>query len=341
MKISKKISKQIKNKLNILLLIMVTGIVLYISLKDNFFEVMEGLTQLNIFWIIIALIFVIGYYFFRTLSLHTFVTKFKDVPFTKVFKIVFITQFFDGITPSSSGGQPYQIYAFKKENIHLVDATNIAIQNFIVYQIALVLLGLTAVILNKYLNLFNQLGIIKNLIMLGFAINVIVIIGLFSLAFMRKLNKIIMKLIVKILAKLKIIKDKEKIINNLNESIEQFHEGAKTLLKNKTDFIKTIFFNFMALLLFYSVPAIILFGLGDYGSISVLESIIASAHVMLIGTFIPIPGASGGLEYAFTQFYGVFITGATLTLVMLLWRSLTYFLGVIIGGILLNIRKKR
>ena len=267
--------------------------------------------------------------------------KFKDISFKKIFKIVFITQFFDGITPSSSGGQPYQIYAFKKEKIHLVDATNIAIQNFIVYQIALVLLGLIAVILNKYLNLFNQLGIIKNLIMLGFIINVIVIIGLFSLAFMKKLNKLIIKLIIKLLAKLKIIKNKEKIINNLNESIEQFHEGAKTLLKNKKDFIKTILYNFIALLLLYSIPVIIIFGLGDYQSMNVLESIISSAHVMLIGTFIPIPGATGGLEYAFTQFYGVFITGTTLTLVMLLWRSLTYYLGVIIGGILLNFRKKR
>lgn len=336
-----KISKEIKNKLNILILIIVTLIVLYISLKDNLYEVINGLTKLNIFWIIIAIIFVIGYYFLRALSLHTFVTKFKDISFNKIFKIVFITQFFDGITPSSSGGQPYQIYAFKKEDIHLVDATNIAIQNFIVYQIALVLLGLIAVILNKYLNLFDQLGIIKNLIMLGFIINVVVIIGLFSLAFMKKLNKIIMKLIVKILAKLKIVKDKEKIINKLNESIEEFHEGAKTLLKNKKDFIKTIFYNFTALLLFYSVPVIIIFGLGDYQSMNVLESIIASAHVMLIGTFIPIPGATGGLEYAFTQFYGVFITGSTLTLVMLLWRSLTYYLGVIIGAILLNFRKVR
>ena len=97
-----KISKEIKSKLNILVLILVTIIVLYISLKDNFFEVINGLTKLNIFWIIIALIFIMGYYFLRALSLHTFVTKFKDIPFKKIFKIVFVTQFFDGITPSSS-----------------------------------------------------------------------------------------------------------------------------------------------------------------------------------------------------------------------------------------------
>ena len=337
-----KINQKVKNKINILLLIIVTIIVLYISLKDNFYEVMKGIRQLNIFWIIIALIFALGYYYFRTLSLHNFVKKFnKELKFKEIFKIVFITQFFDGITPSSSGGQPYQIYAFNKEKISIANATNIVIQNFIVYQIALVLLGLIAVISNKYLNLFESVGVIKKLIIVGFIINVIVIIGLFSLAFMKKLNKFIVKIIIKILSKLKIIKNKEEIVNNLNQTVENFHKGAKILLKNKTEFVITIMYNFIALLLFYAIPVVILYGLGNYNSMNIIESIIASAHVMLIGSFIRIPGASGGLEYAFTQFYGVFIENSTLTLVMLLWRTLTYYLGVIIGAVLLNIRKKR
>ena len=158
---------------------------------------------------------------------------------------------------------------------------------------------------------------------------------------MKKLNKLIVTLIVKILDKLKIIKNKDEIINNLNKTVENFHDGAKILLNNKIEFIITIFYNFTALLLFYSIPIVILYGLGDYTSMNIIESIIASAHVMLIGSFIPIPGASGGLEYAFTEFYGVFINGSTLTLVMLMWRSLTYYLGVIVGALLLNIRKKR
>ena len=127
----------------------------------------------------------------------------------------------------------------------------------------------------------------------------------------------------------------------MNNHIETFHKGALILLKNKKNFIKTIIYNLIGLTLIYMVPVLILYGLGNYNTLSQYNSIVASAHVMLIGAFIPIPGATGGLEYAFTQFYGVFITGTQLTLVMLLWRFLTYYLGVIIGGILLNIRKKR
>lgn len=339
----KKIDKKnIKNKIGIILLIIVTILVLYISLKDNFTDVVNGFSKMNPFWIIIGLIFALGYYYFKSLSLYTFTKKFnKDITFTKIFKIIFITQFFDGITPSSSGGQPYQIYALNKENIKVIDATNIAIQNFIVYQIALVFLGLVTVILNSYLNLFENVGVIKKLILLGFIINVIVIIALFSLAFMKKFNKFIVNIIVKILSKLKIIKNKEKIVTNLNDYIDKFHEGAKILLKNKKDFIKTIFYNLMGLIIIYLIPSVLIFGLSDYQSINIIYGVIASAYVMLIGSFIPIPGASGGLEYAFTQFYGVFITGANLTIVMLLWRTFTYYLGVIIGAILLNIRKKR
>lgn len=337
-----KINKEIKNKLNIIILIFATIIVLYISLKDNFYEVIEGFKKLNIFWIIIALIFMFGYYFLRALSLHSFTSKFnEELSFKEILRIVFITQFFDGITPSSTGGQPYQLYVFNKKGIKLTEATTIVIQNFIVYQIALILLGLIAVISNKYLNLFETVGPIKKLILLGFIINVIVMLALFSLAFLKKLNNFILKLAIKLLSKIKIIKNKEEKLNKANEYIEQFHDGTKELLKDKLTFIKTIFFNFVALLLFYSIPAILIFGLGEYKSINIYYSIIASAYVMLIGSFVPIPGATGGLEYAFTQFFGVFIIDPTLTLIMLLWRTTTYYLGVIVGAVLLNIRKKR
>lgn len=334
--------KLIKEKLNIIILILATVLVLYISLKDNFYEVVEGIKKLNPFWIIIALIFMFGYYFLRALSLHSFTSKFNEkITFKEILKTVYVTQFFDGITPSSTGGQPYQIYHFNKKGIKISDVTTIVIQNFIVYQIALILLGFIAVISNRYLNLFETVGPIKKLILLGFIINVIVMVALFSLAFLKKLNNFILKIGIKILSKLKIVKNKEEKIKKAEEYIEQFHDGTKELLKDKITFIKTIFFNFISLLLFYSIPAILVFGLGDYKSINIYYSIIASAYVMLIGSFVPIPGATGGLEYAFTQFFGVFIVNPTLTLIMLLWRTTTYYLGVIVGAVLLNIRKKR
>ena len=61
---------------------------------------------------------------------------------------------------------------------------------------------------------------------------------------------------------------------------------------------------------------------------------------MLIGSFVPIPGGSGGLEYGFVKFFGVFIAGAKLSSIMLVWRILTYYLGMIVGAIFLNVKEE-
>ena len=69
-------------------------------------------------------------------------------------------------------------------------------------------------------------------------------------------------------------------------------------------------------------------------------SIITTAYIMVSGSFIPLPGGTGGLEYSFVSFFGNFITGSKLTALMIIWRFITYYLGMIIGGVMLNIGKK-
>ena len=58
-----------------------------------------------------------------------------------------------------------------------------------------------------------------------------------------------------------------------------------------------------------------------------------SAYVMLIGAFVPIPGGSGGIEFGFVRFFGFFVVGAKLSSIMIAWRCLTYYFGLIIGAI--------
>ena len=100
-----------------------------------------------------------------------------------------------------------------------------------------------------------------------------------------------------------------------------------------------IIYHFLSLVLLYLVPFILLLGMGK--SINILEAILTSAYVMLIGSFVPIPGGTGGLEYGFIKFYGSFIKGPLLNAIMLLWRFITYYFGMILGAIVLNIKEKK
>ena len=81
--------------------------------------------------------------------------------------------------------------------------------------------------------------------------------------------------------------------------------------------------------------------MGDFGSVNIATAIITSAYVMVIGSFIPLPGGTGGLEYSFISFYGYFAIDPKLTALMLVWRFLTYYFGMIVGAIVLNFGRRK
>ena len=330
-----------KTIINILVLFLISGLVLYFCLKDNFNETVDVLLSSNKLFILLGILMIVVYWMIRGVSMYSITKKFKsDYKYKNALRLVVETQFFHAITPFASGGQPYEIYSLKTDNISISDVTNISIQNFIVYQIALVLLGVFAFITNSFLNLYSNVSLLKNLIILGFAINTFVIIALFALTFCKGLHKVVVKFIINVLSKMNVVKNKDEVIDKLEGNLSEFNVGAKKLLQDKKHFINMILINFASLIILYMTPLILLYSIGDYSSFNLVEAVVTSAYVMLIGSFVPIPGGSGGLEYAFIKFYGNFLGSSKLTAIMILWRFLTYYLGLFTGAILLALKKK-
>lgn len=334
--------KNKKSILNILILLLITGFVLYFSLKDDFHNIVHEILTLNPFWFLLAIFLVICYWLFKTIEVHHVICDFKpDYSFKQTLRLTLSTQFFNAITPFASGGQPFQIYMLNKSGVKLTDSTNIIIQNFIVYQIPLVFLGLLAIISNHFGHFFKEASLLKYLVTLGFMINTLVIVGLFIIAFAQKTNKRIMHVIIRLLGKMHIIKNGEQKQNEFDEYINRFHAGAKLLFQNRRQFISSILYNLIALICLYLIPLALLFAMGDYTSMSAFQVLVTSAYVMLIGSFVPIPGGTGGLEYGFIAFFGNFVAGSKLNAVMLLWRAITYYFGLIVGGVAFNIKERQ
>lgn len=327
-------------KLNIVILIIITILVLFFSLKDNFKETINQIVTMNIWFLLLAFLLIILYWIFRSYPMYSFCKKInKDFKYLSSFQLNLRTQFFNAITPFATGGQPYQIYFLKGCGIDYASSTSIVLENFIVYQIALVVLGILALLSNQIFHIFGKNQLLQNLIFLGFIINALVIIIMFVVAFSEKLNKIIINFGIKFLTKLRIVKNKEKQLEKWNENIDHFHKCALTLLEDKKVFIFNILCNFLALCCLYLVPLFILYSMGNFTAFNAGIALVTSSYVMLIGSFVPIPGGTGGLEYGFVQFYGNFITGSKLSAMMLVWRFITYYFGLIVGAIALNIKK--
>jgi uncharacterized protein (TIRG00374 family) len=313
---------------------------LYFSLKDNFNTIINEIINVNIFWLVISFLLAISFWFFKAIATTRIANIFKkDYSIKQGMRLVLETNFFHAITPFAVGGQPYEIYSLKKSKLKITEATNVSIVNFIVYQIALVSLGIIAIVYNHHFVLLKENDLLKNLVVVGFLVNFIVIVALFLLTCTKKINKILMKFIIKVLNKIHLVKNKDEKIKQFNEYLNEFHQGAKILLQDKKLFIKLIFVHFIGLISSYLIPLTLAYAMG-ISSYTGIEAIVLSSYVMLIGAFVPIPGGTGGLEYGFMTFYGSFIKGSKLNAIMLLWRFITYYFAMILGAILLGIRKK-
>lgn len=331
-------------KKNSIILLLITLVVLVFVLKDDFFDIMSSLKNANVLFIIAALLcFFVGI-LFEAKAYQEIIQAYQfEYTLKKAYKMLLITKFFNGITPFSSGGQPMQILMLRKDGIRITKASNIIIQNFIIYQAALVLLGVFAVTYNYFNQIFTEVELLKHLVMIGFIMNTLVMIGLIIISFSNKFNHFILRKTIWLLDRFHIIKGKDKVLARWEERIDDFHEGTGYLKKNKMLCIRTLIYNIIYLVLIYVMPFFVVLGLNhsSVDGFTPIKSIVSSAYVLIMGSFVPIPGASGGIEFGYFKFFGNFVKGSLLKASLLIWRTISYYIPMIIGGILFNLHLKR
>ena len=205
---------------------------------------------------------------------------------------------------------------------------------------AIIVVGIITLSLNFILEICKIEGIFLVFLIIGFLVNVLVLLLLFLVSYSNKINKFLIRLFINLLTFLKLIKSKQKILNKLNKTIEDFTNNSKILLNDKKRFIKLISINCLALFCLYIVPLTVLFSLGDYSSFNGITAIVLVSFVAIISSYVPLPGGMGGQEYLFILLFGFYVDKPLLSSLMLLWRFITYYLPMIIGAITFNIKQK-
>ena len=330
-----------KNRIvSFLIIAIVTIIVLFFSLKDDYNTIVDTILNINKFWFLFSFILLFIYYILKAICILQIAKEFNQkYSFKDAIRLVIETNFFHAVTPFSTGGQPYEIYSLSKKDIKIADAMSISIGNFITYQIALVFLGLVSIIFNYTFNIIDS-GFLNSLITLGFLINFFVIVILLFFSISKNTDKTIVDFIIEFLYKIKIVKDADLLKDKFHNYLKDFNSGSKLLFKNKKKFLILVLTQLISLISLYLVPLSLFIGVG-INYINIQQDIVTMSYTMLVGSFVPIPGGTGGLEYGFIKFFGKFIKNSKVNAIMLLWRFITYYFGMIFGAIVLNIKKER
>lgn len=319
--------------LNLLIIIVLTVGALWFALKDNYEVVFQLIGGMKWYWLILILAWGFIYSIIAGWVLHLFGKRYKkDFTFRQGVENGLVGSFFSGITPSATGGQFAQAYIFKKQGIKLSDAASLLWADFIVYQTTM-MLYVTILFILRYSHYMTLIGPLFIMILVGYLINIGVISVLWTMALFPKVYQRFSSGSVRFLAKIHIVRDKDKTLHAWSLKLHSFTKEIQTLKNDRKLIIKTVFINVLRLTLLYSLPFVIALAFGiPLPWSSLLDVIALSSFVSMANAFIPIPGASGGTEAVFVLLFTAMVGSAEASSIMILWRASTYHLVMLIGA---------
>lgn len=336
-----------KYQINLFIIFFVAlGFTAFTLLTDGNLEaVIQAFSQANL-WVIALILLVMGTnIFFESIILfilaRLYTTRYN---IKRALNNYFIGAFFSHITPSSSGGQFAQAYAFSRQGMDIASAASILVMHFLLSQIAQVFYGLLAFVFRfeKFLSItevvsFGTISIpIIYLSLLGFVINFLVIFFILILAKSRFIHRTLVNGIVALLGKLKLLKNPEVIKANLSIQIENFRIESKRLQSNTPVTIVLLVLFFLRLSLTYSIPYLSALALPtiDLSQTNIFDGIFMTAYLNVIIYFAPLPGSVGFSEFFFSYLFQSLFGGYSQTIApQLIWRGVTFYLTLIIGAI--------
>ena len=178
-----------------LIILVLTGLALFLSLYQDFNGVINSLANARLDYIFLIVGLVLLSYCLEGLIIFIFVRLYtRNYHWPHGIATALVGVFYSNVTPGASGGQPMEVYTMKKQGVEVSNAASIMIMNFIIYQAALIFVGIIGLIFKW--NLVLTIGefvipIGENTLRIpaipftiaGFVLNLSVILILFVMSF--------------------------------------------------------------------------------------------------------------------------------------------------------------
>lgn len=337
----------------IAILFVFSGLAIYFMLKDNAQDIWNTISHAKWEYLLIAVLITIASYCLNA-SLLLVLTRIynKQYKFRQGIANYMIGNFFSGITPSASGGQFAQAYTFSRQKVKVTNAASILFMAFIIHQLVAILFSSITFSLKynemaKMTDTFPLWGMnlnIINLALVGFAINVIILLVLFFAAFSKKLHYVFVHGVANLLKKLHIFSEDKsnKFKKNMDEKVSTFRVEFKRLLTHWPTLLISILIVFGDMVIKSSYPYLMGLAIGAEMQGDYLDGLCMTNFTNLITMMIPIPGAAGGAELVFQFMFGNFMKPAStgevtyqywVNSINILWRVFTFYINVILGAI--------
>lgn len=324
-------SKKKKIILCVFYLLLTVAILAVVLSFNDFDATMRAVGDADIKYVLIAIALLLLYLVLYPIPLCAlFKVKKVDVKLKDVYIVGMTEHFFNGVTPFSTGGQPLQAYMLSRKKVKVADSTGLLIMNFVIFMLVTNIYALCSLF---YFGTFtDNSAAMTTLAIIGFSINFLVFLFMVSLGTSRNIKKLIVKLI-KLVAKLKFLKKfLEPKLGEFEQYAENTQKAFKELWRHKGTFFFCFFMKAITMFIYYAITFYVIKAMGGDVSYKYLFMVVcSSAFAITMVVFVPTPGSSGGIEWAFANIILALGLSIESTGAMLIWRLITFYLALTIS----------
>lgn len=320
-----------KHILSLIFLLLLIGITFFMIFKKTKIEdIRLALSHVNPLYVAMGIACMFVYVSCEGESLRIICNSLGEkISFPKSLVYSCSDVYFSAITPSATGGQPAMLYYMSKDNIQLSRSSLAILLTLVEYMAVLVILGILSFFFHLSFIMHSKLFII--MFCFGLVMSSLVIIGSLAAMFSKNLAVRFGRWCIRVLSRIRIIKDIEKANASLDKQLGEYKKGAEYIKRHPVISIRVFVISFIQRISLLMVTYFVYRGLGlkDAPMISILAM---QSVVMLSVTSLPLPGAVGASEFMFTKAFGTFFPDSLLMPAMLLTRGINFYFNTLFAG---------
>lgn len=248
----------------------------------------------------------------------------EHISLKAAFETVALGRYYDALMPTGGGGQPFQIYWLTVNGYKAKTASAMPATYFVTRQAASIFLTILTFVFCR-----NAVSpAVRYAAYAGLFFCCIIPVTEFCFSLKPKAITALITLLVKLGAKLHLIKNPETVTEKAIHTLRQYHEGFVLIAGNRILSAELLVLSLLCRVALCCMPYFVLRTLGC--PVSFRQVFPATIYIYSAVTLIPTPGNSGVSEGAF---YLVFSDVGTSGIfwAMLLWRLLCYYSFLLTG----------
>ena len=322
---------KVKKALSVLFIVLSVAAVFCIAFGNTELnDAWDALRRLNPGWLIGLFACWAAFVFFDVLATWQCLRKQGfSVGLFKVMRINLIGLYYSNITPGASGGQPMQVNYMRKAGVPVANGTTAVTIRLIANQFMVSLLSLLFLLFNRSFVL-EELGSAIWFVRIGWVINFAVVPLVLLAAFRRAWIRKLAGGLIGLLARIRLIKDREAVTEKTSAVLDTYHTAIHDLLRSPSQILIQCLFSGLSMLALTGSVVFVYYAFGLSGTpwYCILT---LSLLLFVSASYTPLPGASGAQEGGFLYYFRNIFTGGTSGVALLTWRFFTYYIALFVG----------